>query len=174
MAQAAGQRKGQRTAEEAFLDYVSLNRDERSLRLLAETYVDRGYYKTVGSALSVLGRWSARHRWQDRIRQAATEAAERKIQEAADLDADTFLRTSRELNRRSEHADALQMDQMIRMRESVRKPAPKGGAAVSVKVSVEVRQLAEQMAEALGISAEELIADAEDIAAGAWEREAAR
>lgn len=165
-----GQRKGQRTAEEAFLDYVSIDRKERSLRLLAEIYVERGYYKKPGTALAVLNRWSAQHRWQERIRQAATEAAERKLQEAADLDADTFLRTSRELNKRAEYADALQMDQMIRMRETVRKPTPKGGTAVSVKVSVEVRQLAEQIAEQLGITADELIADAEEVARNAWER----
>lgn len=164
----AGQRKASALAEEAFADYVAMGAD-RSLAALCARYQNETN-PVPTRRIGTLKNWSTTYNWQARIASAVTEAAERKLQEAAELDADTFLRTSQELNKRAEYADALQMDQMIRMRETVRKPTPKGGTAVNVKVSVEVRQLAEQMAQQLGMDADELIREAELIAAGEWER----
>ena len=152
-------------AKEAFAQYVALG-PGRSLRLLARTLVTQELYKTEQSALTVVGRWSRQHNWQDRIGNAATERAERMLQEAAQLDADTFLKTSKKLNEQVKNTT--EPGDIVRIRESVRRPVPKGGAAVSVNVSVEVRQLAEQLAKSMGITAEELIQDAEAIAAGAW------
>jgi predicted amino acid-binding ACT domain protein len=92
------------------------------------------------------------------------------LKEAAELDADTFLVTSRLLNERVKMTMAVDTDHVVKVRESVRKAVPKGGASVSVNVSVEVRQLAEQLAKSMGVSADELIADAEAIAAGVWDK----
>jgi hypothetical protein len=176
VAQAAGQRTSREPANDkaaaAFADFVALG-DGRSLSKLAEVYRNRTE-PVPTRQLSRLKIWSSKYNWIARIEQFEDEQAESKLAQAARLDADTYVRTSKELNRRASHVDALHMDELIRMRESVRKPQPKGGTAVSVKVSVEVRQLAEQMAEQLGISADELIADAEEVARVAWEQGAAR
>lgn len=152
-------------AKEAFAEYVALG-PGRSLRKLASVLVAQERYKTETTAFNVVGRWSGQHNWQERIGRAATERADRLLQEASELDADTFLRSSRKLNEQIKTAG--DPGDVVRIRESVRKPMPKGGAAVSVNVSVEVRQIAEQLAKSLGITADELIADAEAIAAGAW------
>ena len=140
MPKATGQRKSHKPRrsgainhQEAFLDYVRLPRGERSYTNLAELYVARKYYDTVATARSVIARWGREHRWQDRIDAAATEQAERDLREAAELDAKTFLRTSQELNSRAEFADGLHMDDLIRMRESVRKAPVKGTVEVTGK-----------------------------------------
>lgn len=155
-------------AAAAFDDFVALG-DGRSLAKLADQY-QSDTEPTPTKRLRTLKEWSAKYGWVARIAEAEEHAAESKLREAARLDADTFLKTSRELNSRAAFTSAVPMDELVRMRESVRKPQPKGGTAVNVKVSVEVRQLAEQMAESLGMDAEELIREAEAIAAGEWER----
>lgn len=152
-------------AEAAFNDYVDLG-DGRSLRKLHARYRS-DINPTPTKRLKTLLEWSARYRWQERIHQAEAAAAEEKLRLAATLDADTFLHSSRLLNERMRYATREHADAIVKMRESVRKPAPKG-AHVSVNVSVEIRQEAERLAEKLGISADELIRDAEDIASGAW------
>ena len=171
VARAAGQRKSMDdndNAAAAFADFVDLG-DGRSLAKLADMY-QSDPNPTPTKRLRTLKSWSSKYGWISRIAQFEDERAEAKLTEAARLDADTFLKTSRELNNRASFTSAVEMDALIKMRESVRKPAPKGGTAVSVKVSVEVRQLAEQLAEQLGITADELIADAEEVARTAWER----
>ena len=154
-------------AKEAFAQYAALG-PGRSLRKLANLMVQQGLYKSSTVAFRSLGEWSSQHNWQERIGNAATERSEAMLKEAAELDADTFLVTSRLLNERVKMTMAVDTDHVVKVRESVRKAVPKGGASVSVNVSVEVRQLAEQLAKSMGISAEELIQDAELIAAGAW------
>lgn len=154
-------------AAAAFRRYVALG-DGRSLRKLADADVQRGLYKNATAALRTYAEWSVKHHWQQRLEEAATAEAERMLEEAARLDAETFLATSRLLNERAKWTDAGHLDAVVKMRESVRKPQPKGGTSVNVRVSVEVRQLAERYAEQLGVDPEELIRDAEAIAAGAW------
>lgn len=126
-------RSGAINHQEAFADYVRLPRPERSYTNLAQLYVERKYYDTVATARSVIARWAGEHRWQERIEAAATEQSERELREAAELDANTYLRTSQELNRRAEFVDGLHMDELVRMRESVRKPAVKGTMEVTGK-----------------------------------------
>ncbi len=117
-------------AKEAFAAYVGLGVN-RSLRKLAAELVRQERYKTETTAFNVAGRWSAQHKWQERIEQAVTDRAERMLREASEIDADTFLRTSRHLQRHVDHYGDIP-DTVIKIRESVRKPMPKGGAQVDV------------------------------------------
>lgn len=169
MARATGQRKSAESpkAADAFRRYVALG-PGRSLRKLAAQDVQHGLYKNTTAALRTYAKWSVDYGWQERLAHAADAAAEHMLEEAARLDAETFLATSRLLNERAKWTDAGHLDAVVKMRESVRKPQPKGGTSVNVRVSVEVRQLAERYAEQLGVDPEELIRDAEAIAAGAW------
>lgn len=163
---ADGTAKDNPKAEEAFLDFVEMG-PGRSLEALAAKY--RSCTEPVPTKqVSRLKIWSSRYGWQARLAAATSAVADAKLTEAAELDADTFLVTSRLLNERVKMTMAVDTDHVVKVRESVRKAAPKGGASVSVNVSVEVRQLAEQLAKSMGVSADELIADAEAIAAGAW------
>lgn len=154
-------------AAAAFQRYVALG-PGRTLRELAERDAQHGFYKNSSSALRVYAKWSSDHHWQDRLAQAASAQSERMLEEASELDADTFLLTSQLLNERVKLSTPMMSDAVVKLRESVRKPAPKGSTSVNVKVSVEVRQLAEQLADRLGMSADDLIADAERIASGVW------
>lgn len=168
MTTAHGQRKSKEApnprAAEAFLDFVRLG-PKRSLPKLAELYQNRTE-PVPTKQLSRLKVWSTKYKWQERVEQVDDEEAEAELRRAARMDAQTFNRTSEELNRRSAYANGLHMDELVRMRETVRKPAPKGGT--SVTVNVEIRHIAEKLAHELGIDASELIADAERIASGAW------
>lgn len=169
MPKATGQPQETAKAAEAFAAYVALG-PGRSLEKLAQQRVRQGYGKSTASVVRVLERWSSLYGWQDRIASARTEQSERMLQEAADLDAETFLETSRLLNERVHYSTRHHLDEIVKMRESVRKPTPKGGTSVNVSVSVEVRELAEKLARDAGMDAEELIREAEAIAAGAWEK----
>lgn len=170
MASSPAQPKSQETpkAAEAFRRYILLGHS-RSLRKLADDLTAQNYYKTSATAMAIVSNWSSKFRWQERIEQASTEQAEQMLRQAADLDADTFLLSSKLLNERMKYATRDHADAIVKWRESVRKPAPKSGTSVNVKVSVEVRQLAEQMARSLGIDAEELLREAEAVAQSAWE-----
>ena len=156
-------------AEEAFADYVALG-PSRSLRALAAVYVKQGRYKSETTAFNAVAHWSGKFRWQERLAEAASARSTALLEQAAELDADTFRRSSELLNERMHYSHPGDTEVVIKMRESVRKPAPKGGASVSVNVSVEVRHMAERMAEELGLDAEQLIRDAEDIAAREWSK----
>lgn len=139
-------------AEAAFNDYVGLG-DGRSLRKLHARYQDDPN-PTPTKRLKTLKEWSARYGWQDRIRQAETEAAEEKLRLAAMLDADTFLHSSRLLNERMRYATREHADAIVKMRESVRKPAPKG-TSVSVNVSIEMQRAVDRIAEEDGLTEDE-------------------
>jgi hypothetical protein len=149
-------------AELAFADYVAMG-SGRSLRALCESY-----HVVPTQRFETLGKWSSEYQWQARIEQAATARSDAMLKEASDLDAETFLQSSRLLNDRMKYATREHADAIVKMRESVRKPAPKGGSSVNVNVSVEVRTLAEQIAKATGIDAEELLREAEKIANAEW------
>jgi len=155
-------------AAAAFADFVALG-DDRSLAKLADLYRNRTD-PVPTKQLSRLKIWSSKYKWIERIEQFEDEQAEAQLRESARLDADTFLATSRIANERIKWTTPHNIDVVLKIRESVRKPAPKGGASVSVNVSVEVRHMAERMAEELGLDAEQLIRDAEDIAAREWSK----
>ncbi len=155
-------------AELAFVDYVAMG-SGRSLRALHEQY-RQITSKPPAKSLDTLFDWSVRYRWQARLEQAATEQSESLLQEAAALDAETFLQSSRLLNERMKYATREHADAIVKMRESVRKPVPKGGAGVNVSVSLEVRTLAEKLAKELGDDAGELIREAEELARREWDR----
>ncbi len=120
-------------AAEAFAAYVALG-PGRTLRTLADQYVQQGRYKTAATALRIFADWSVRDRWQDRIRDVLTAEAERNLEEAAMLDAATFLQSSRLLYERMQYATREHADALVKMRESVRRPAPKLGT-IDVKHS---------------------------------------
>lgn len=141
-------------AEEAFADYVALGPD-RSYRALAAEYVKQNRYKTETTAFNAIAKWAGKYRWQDRIAEAANARSSEMLEAAAELDAGTFLETSRLLNERIGHTSPLQLDAVIKMRESVRKPAPKGGTNVNVSVSIEVERVVERIAEEDGLTEDE-------------------
>jgi hypothetical protein len=157
-------------AAQAFADYVDLG-PARSLKLLAQRYVEQKRYKTTTTAKGQLARWSVQFHWQERLTAAASARSERLLEQAAEIDADSFYKSSVELNKaitKSVRSNGGDIRHVISIRESVRKPSSKGSTSVNVSLSVEVRQAAEKMAAELGISPEELIADAEEIAQRAW------
>ena len=156
-------RKGALTAEEAFADYVSIPRHERSYTALAEIFVSRGYYENVGTARAVIGRWASRDSWQERIRQAATERAMEQLAEADELDADTLLETAKRFNELIHSPGFFDANTLARIRDSVRKPAPKGGTSVSVHLDVQISQIAERIAEDEGLNEVEKAAFMKDV-----------
>ena len=153
---------GSAKAEAAFADYVALG-PGRTLRALADRYAQQNRYKTASTALGILSNWSVKYAWQQRIADASSARAEQLLREAADLDAETFLASSRLLNQRMRYATRDHADAIVKMRESVRKPQPKG-ASVNVNVQVQVQRLAEKLAAQIGVPAEELLAEAARVA----------
>jgi hypothetical protein len=172
MADSTAQPKSKETAKaaEAFAHYVALG-PSRSLRKLAADYVRQNRYKTATTALRILQDWSVNFKWQDRIITAMTEEADKKLEEAAALDADTSLKTSIELNKRAEYIDAMKMDELIRMRETVRKPMLKGNSTsvsvgVNITITQEQREIAERIAATRGVPADDVIAEIESFLRG--------
>ncbi len=149
MAGPKAQPKESAEAAEAFAAYVTMGVN-RSLRGLAQTLVGQKLYKNPGSALTVLSRWSSQHNWQARIAAAATARSDALLNEAAELDADTFLITSRHLHKQVNDFSSYP-DTVIKIRESVRKPMPKGGA-VNVSIRVEIQSIVDRIAEEDGLN----------------------
>ena len=118
-------------ATAAFAEYVAMG-DGRSLEKLAEARVSRKLARSVPSSLNVLKRWSARYCWQERIRSTTTQSAQAMLEEAAELDADTFLKTSRIMNQTVNDPRVDPLD-IIRIRESVRRPQAKNVASIDVR-----------------------------------------
>jgi hypothetical protein len=127
----------------------------------------QGYYKTAATAARRVADIASRDKWQDRKAQALNDAAMTALEEAARIDAQSFLLTSKELARRLRYTTSEHLDSLLKMRESVRKPTPKSTTTVSI--TVELRQRAEQIASKYGVPVEDVIAEAEAIAAGAWD-----
>ncbi len=113
-------------AAQAFADYVALG-PSRSIRNLHADYLNR--QQTANKPPTVryvtLGEWSSKFHWQQRVRQAASEQARQKLEEAEELDADTFLESSRLLNERMHSPSPINTDVVIKVRETVRKPSVK-------------------------------------------------
>lgn len=138
----------------AFADYVAMG-PGRSLRALHERYCQQDADKVPTRRFETLADWSVKYHWQERIEHAASDRAQRLLEEAAELDADTFLQTSRLLNERVKWTDAGHLDAVVKMRESVRKPAPKGGTSVNVNVTVQLQQMVDRIAEEEGLTDDE-------------------
>ena len=104
----------------------------------------------------MLEKWSAQFRWQARIVEAITEAAERKLAEAAEIDAESFLKSSRVIAKAIDLADrgskTMLPQDLVKIRESVRKPQPKGATNINVKLDVQLTQFLQEIAEADGLT----------------------
>lgn len=110
-------------AAEAFADYVDLG-PKRSLEALVDRY--KFASKPVPTKrINTLKDWSSKYQWQARISEAVTQAVTRKLELAAELDADTFYKTSQRLNETVSGPGFIGPADVTRIRESVRKPEPK-------------------------------------------------
>ncbi len=129
-------------AAQAFADYVDLGPD-RFIRNLHGQYLKRHQADPKPpptQRLKTLKEWSSRFQWQARITEAINTDSRQKLDAAAELDAETFLLTSRLLNARIHLATPLDTEAVIKMREAVRKPVQKSAALVHVNVNLEIRQ----------------------------------
>lgn len=158
------QRKPDATGSELFAAWVEAGTPP--YRELAEVLVERGRYKSVTGAFSSIGYFASRDKWQDRKAQALEEAAIACLQEAARIDATSFLKTSKEIATRLRYTTSEHLDPLLKMRESVRKPVTK---TTNVNITLEIRQRAEQIAAKYGVPVAVVIEEAEAIAAGAWD-----
>lgn len=152
-------------AAEAFAAYVGMG-PGRSLRGLAHLLAEQNVYKNSTAALRVLAQWSVRYRWQERLAAAITAKTEEALAKAAEIDAQSFLRSSELIAARISTVDALQVDAVIKMRETVRRPEPKtAGASVNLNLSVTLRAIVERVAAEQGLDADAVLAEAEQIIA---------
>ncbi len=149
MAESRAQVKDNPKAELAFADYVALGAS-RSLRALHAQYLQQTTSKPPAKSIETLFRWSSQHNWQGRIAAAATARSDAMLNEAAQIDADTFLISSRHLHKQVNDF-ASYPDTVIKIRESVRKPMPKGGA-VNVSIRVEIQSIVDRIAEEDGLN----------------------
>ena len=118
-------------AAEAFADYVSIG-PQRSLEALARRY-QTSTEPVPTKQLSRLKIWSSKYQWQTRIPAAVTEITELKLKQAAELDADTFVETSRRLNSLVHSPGHMHPGDVTRIRESVRKPEAKNVSSIDVR-----------------------------------------
>jgi hypothetical protein len=162
--QTSKQRKPDATGAELFALWVEAGTP--AYRDLAEILVERGRYKSVTGAFSSIGYFASRDKWQERKAKALDDAAIAALEEAARIDAASFLKTSKEIATRLKYTTSEHLDPLLKMRESVRKPAAKSS---SVTITIEIRQRAEQIAKKYGVPVEDVIAEAEAVAAGAWD-----
>lgn len=152
-------------AAEAFSIYVRMG-PGRSLTSLAHVLVERNWYKTAPTARRMVAEWSVRHNWQERLSGAITAKTEEALAKAAEIDAQSFLRSSELIAKRLSWTDAGHIDAVIKMRESVRKPEPKhAGANVNLNLSVTLRAIVERVAAEQGLDPDEVLAEAEQIIA---------
>lgn len=124
-------------AAEAFAAYVDLG-PGRSLEALARRY-KRSTEPVPTKHVQTLKTWSAKYGWQARISDAVTAAVTRKLEQAAELDADTFLKTSQRLNDLVNSPGYIDPGNVTRVRESVRKAESKSVASIDVRHSGTVK-----------------------------------
>ena len=110
-------------AAAAFADYIGMG-PGRSLASLCNRY-QKSTKAPPTKRLETLKEWSTKYQWQARISSAVTEAVTRKLELAAELDADTFFKTSQRLNETVSSPGFIGPGDITRIRESVRKPEPK-------------------------------------------------
>jgi hypothetical protein len=139
----------------AFADYVALG-PRRSLDKLCDRY--RIATEPVPTRrLMTLKDWSVRFRWQHRLAVAASALVDARLDQATELDATSFLRTSELISDRLDWTQPENLDAILKMRESVRRPAQK--ATTTVNVTLDVRQAAEKVAAELGVPVDVVIAE---------------
>lgn len=132
-------------AAEAFADYVELG-PKRSLPTLAAAY--KLCTEPVPTKhIQTLKTWSSKYQWQARISSAVTQAVTRKLELAAELDADTFLKTSERLNETMSSPGYIHPSDVTRIRESVRKAEPKATTTVDVKHSGTIKHAHHDMSQ---------------------------
>ncbi len=156
-------------AAQAFQDYVAIG-PARSLSRLIELYHDTHQSATKPpptKRLDTLKEWSTKYGWQDRIAQAVTERGMQLLAQAAELDVETFLATSREYHRRLTALDieTMPLPHLHDVRSQVRRKDPTDGQTINVVIVQEAQRLAAE----LGISADDILAGAELIAKNAWD-----
>jgi hypothetical protein len=150
-------------AAEAFQAYVGLG-PSRSIRRLADVLVQQGLYKNSTAAHRVLAKWSVDYGWQERLAAAVTAKTEEILAKAAEIDAATFARSSQLLAKRMGSAKEADVDVVVKIRETVRRPEPRGASAqVNLNLQVTMRELVEQIAAEQGLSVDEVLAEAEAI-----------
>lgn len=163
----AGDRAMPAKAAAYFALYVGMG-PGRSLRSLASILVERGYYKTATTALRMLNTWSVEFRWQERLSAAITARTEDALAKAAEIDAQSFARTSELIADRLAVAEPDQLDAVLKIREAVRKPDARSGAAtVNLNLSVTLRSIVERVAAEQGLDPAEVLAEADRILAEA-------
>lgn len=133
-------------AAAAFADYVDMPPGERSLEALAAKY-RRRTESVPTKQLSRLKVWSAKYEWPRLIATAITENVRRKLELAAELDADTFLKTSERLHETVASPGYIHPSDVTRIRESVRKAEPKATTTVDVKHSGTVKHAHHDMSQ---------------------------
>lgn len=121
-------------AAEAFADYVAMPPGERSLRGLCDRYRQRGASKSPTTRYETLFIWSTNYGWQDRIANAVTDLTRQRLEQAAELDADTYRTTSQLLNERVGYTTHHHLDAIIDIRAAVKPALPKTEIAGTVNV----------------------------------------
>lgn len=127
----------------AFDRYIGMG-PKRSIRGLAATLVQESLYKNSASAERVLNTWSSEYQWQSRIAAAATALADARLEQAAEIDAASFLKTSELIADRLRYTTHHHLDEINLMRQAVRKPVVKIGATINVNLNLIVKELAEK------------------------------
>lgn len=123
----------------AFADYAAMG-PKRSLEALWARY--RSVPNPCPTKrLPTLKDWSVRYRWQDRIASSVTALTEARLEMASEIDASSFLRTSELIAETLEYTTRFNLDAVLAIRQSVRKPSPKG---TTVNVNVLVAELVEK------------------------------
>lgn len=131
-------------AAEAFEDYADMLPSERSLEALAAEYQSRTE-PVPTRQLSRLKIWSSKYQWRSLIDTVATERAKKKLAQSHDIDADTFLRSSKKLN--DAIRGAVDPREIVTIRESVRKPTSKATATVDVTHSGTIKHAHHDMSQ---------------------------
>lgn len=159
--QAPGERESPKAAE-AFAIYVGLG-PGRSLTNLAHVLTEQNRYKTRTTARNAVATWSVKHRWQERLAAAITARTEAALARANEIDAQTFARTSELLAQCIATVEPDDLEAVLKVRESVRRPEPRGVQAVNLNLSVALRKAVEREAAEQGLDPEEVLAEAERI-----------
>jgi hypothetical protein len=146
-------------AAECYAVYVSLG-PKRSFAKTADALIANGHNGKRAAIIRQLERWSSRYLWQERLTATITALMDARLEQAAEIDAQSFLRTSEEIAARLEWTTPEHIDTVLKMRESVRKPVAKT-PAVNVNLTVIVDDLARKY----GLTEDERIALFEDMQA---------
>ena len=114
----------------------------------------------------MVGRWSVQHRWQERIASAVTTQGEELLAQITEFDIHALRISSELLYRQILTLQPSDIDEVIKIRQMVRRPEPRGGAeSVNINLAVTLRAIVEQVAAEEGLDPEQVLAQAEKILA---------